>query len=536
MYRKLGMLLTWGMLYCSLSTAQFAHALPISLGAKSKDRLSIDLTLTSTFEYHTYNPEALRSAHAFKYFDLQNRLNLNITYNQYSAGVRVDTFNFFDDAVPCPKSFPECKARYLPEKIYLKVRMGAFDFVAGDYYLTVGRGIALSIRKVDEFGIDTSLRGGRMTFQKKGFRATVAAGFTNINNMDPVRETFMEDPNQLIVATELSQNFAHLFKLSGHYVYANLQGQPDETSRTLLSHTHVVGGSVHIPSLFKRVDFFFEGNALFDTNGPIQDKGYAFYSSMNIYLFPVTIQIEGQWYNRLNLPADVGSRYPTIASAPLPYINPPSLERNDLDTQGENSNAKGFRVRIDYTFPSRTTFFHINYLFRYGFLPPSVQGDALHIHNVFAGGEHRFKHVHLKYSGGIRDLTGFEIWRILHFDLDANVHFFKQHSIEFVGRYWWNVKKHEGSPDQKYHILDTQLAYAWAKWLTISFLFSYSDEFLPPIYRQVYIAGEIKLRMWQYGHIKFLGGRTRGGLRCVSGVCRIFPPFEGFKTELVFRL
>ena len=30
-------------------------------------------------------------------------------------------------------------------------------------------------------------------------------------------------------------------------------------------------------------------------------------------------------------------------------------------------------------------------------------------------------------------------------------------------------------------------------------------------------------------------GERRGGLRCVSGVCRIFPPFSGAKSELVSR-
>ena len=30
-------------------------------------------------------------------------------------------------------------------------------------------------------------------------------------------------------------------------------------------------------------------------------------------------------------------------------------------------------------------------------------------------------------------------------------------------------------------------------------------------------------------------GSTRGGLRCVSGVCRVFPPFEGARLTAVLR-
>ncbi|MEJ7734827.1 MAG: hypothetical protein WKG00_37265 [Polyangiaceae bacterium] len=30
-------------------------------------------------------------------------------------------------------------------------------------------------------------------------------------------------------------------------------------------------------------------------------------------------------------------------------------------------------------------------------------------------------------------------------------------------------------------------------------------------------------------------GQRRGAVRCVSGVCRLFPPFEGVKLEVVSR-
>jgi len=30
-------------------------------------------------------------------------------------------------------------------------------------------------------------------------------------------------------------------------------------------------------------------------------------------------------------------------------------------------------------------------------------------------------------------------------------------------------------------------------------------------------------------------GQQRGALKCVSGVCRFFPAFEGARTELIFR-
>ena len=35
--------------------------------------------------------------------------------------------------------------------------------------------------------------------------------------------------------------------------------------------------------------------------------------------------------------------------------------------------------------------------------------------------------------------------------------------------------------------------------------------------------------------LKVFAGQQRGALKCVSGVCRVFPPFEGAKAELVVR-
>jgi hypothetical protein len=36
-------------------------------------------------------------------------------------------------------------------------------------------------------------------------------------------------------------------------------------------------------------------------------------------------------------------------------------------------------------------------------------------------------------------------------------------------------------------------------------------------------------------NIRLFAGQQRGGLKCISGVCRIFPPFEGVRMELTVR-
>jgi hypothetical protein len=44
-------------------------------------------------------------------------------------------------------------------------------------------------------------------------------------------------------------------------------------------------------------------------------------------------------------------------------------------------------------------------------------------------------------------------------------------------------------------------------------------------------------KLWQQllDTVQVFVGQRRGAVRCVSGVCRQFPPFEGAKLEIVSR-
>lgn len=48
------------------------------------------------------------------------------------------------------------------ERALLDADLGAVRLRAGDYYARVGRGMALSLRRVNPLGTDTTLRGGRL--------------------------------------------------------------------------------------------------------------------------------------------------------------------------------------------------------------------------------------------------------------------------------------------------------------------------------------------------------------------------------------
>jgi len=50
---------------------------------------------------------------------------------------------------------------FWPEKVVLEYSGRSVEIKLGDFYISIGRGMVLSLRKLDELGIDTTLQGGR---------------------------------------------------------------------------------------------------------------------------------------------------------------------------------------------------------------------------------------------------------------------------------------------------------------------------------------------------------------------------------------
>ena len=49
-------------------------------------------------------------------------------------------------------------------------------------------------------------------------------------------------------------------------------------------------------------------------------------------------------------------------------------------------------------------------------------------------------------------------------------------------------------------------------------------------------AGQFEVKLSSSNSISATWGSTRGGVKCSGGVCRAFPPFEGLRLEMIFRL
>jgi hypothetical protein len=96
------------------------------------------------------------------------------------------------------------------------------------------------------------------------------------------------------------------------------------------------------------------------------------------------------------------------------------------------------------------------------------------------------------------------------------------------------------------------LAYSWAPLLTVGVILGYDNKLSQsfdlerdleiithigghPV-RQVFMAGSLTVNLSSRVVFNLLAGQIRGGPKCVSGACRVFPPFAGVRLETVIRL
>src|SRR5262249_48933961 len=110
-------------------------------------------------------------------------------------------------------------------------------------------------------------------------------------------------------------------------------------------------------------------------------------------------------------------------------------------------------------------------------------------------------------------------------------------SVELTGRH--RLRREElqnlrNSPDvpepwrEGEHYTALKIAPKWV----ISEGFEYTTNLGLPTY---YVNVAALYRITSDSNVRIFVGEQRGGLRCVSGICKVFPAFEGAKAEITLR-
>jgi hypothetical protein len=179
--------------------------------------LKLEVTETSILAQH-FQARTGESELDQGYAAWLNRLDVALSYWRFTVGLRLDSSlygNRPEDQPNCPSFWPcltaanqtdlssiraDDTSRYrnaiYPAKLWASYVAPGLEVTVGDAYAQFGRGLILSMRKIDELGLDTTVRGGKIAWQADPFAFTFVAGFANPSRVDEAtgRALFLPEP------------------------------------------------------------------------------------------------------------------------------------------------------------------------------------------------------------------------------------------------------------------------------------------------------------------------------------------------------
>ncbi len=588
--------------------------------------LTLDVTETSIvaqhFDARTTEGERLIDQ---GYGGWLNRLNLALKWDKWTLGTRLDSSLYWlrpedragIDPLDRPTLTADGASRFrdavYPAKLWLTYAAPGLEVTAGDAYVQFGRGLILSMRKIDELGIDTTLRGAKVAWQSDPFAATVVAGVANPTRVDEatgralfIRKTTPEEPQQKpifgsdrIVGAEIQAGRGFPVVLTSHAVritrcapyHYNPDGsiqsgafdtpfgtcEPRDTRAWLLtlpssgattnaSEINMVGQGFEVPSIFGHGKLYVEGalQRRFHDAQPNEahGNGNALYAALSADVGPVTNTLELKSYRNF-WPAGgaVDAKY-AAEFQNIRYTNPPTAELITQDSEFNSFNVcvNGGRLRTDVRVTPGLLVYGAGAYFRSQSevaggscdrdgktLSGSKRADDVitHVWDGLSGIEWNFDHArsHLYASGGVRNdvkVDDSPYYRELHAEYAFTKHVSGPYSIELTGRH--RVRRQElenvrmvragAYGEQPWREGEHYTALKVAPKWVVSQGVEYTTLIGFPSY---YFNGSVLYRFNEGSNLKVLVGQQRGGLKCVSGVCRVFPAFEGVRAELTLR-
>lgn len=510
----------------------------------------------------------------------------SIRWKRFQASVRIDTAVYGNESVAAPDASQIVKssaANRYQDTIRLEYISGVYakgrdSVTLGDFYVTLGRGMILAVRKVSDVGVDNKLRGAMFRLNPAGDLTLQAfGGVLNIKNFEQGTGYVYPEEDDLVGGARAEYSFGKYLRIGVHgmtYRRFGLEGGDENEN-------YGYGGTIELPRPVSWASVYLEAGALsrrLIEDGTETDRsGYGLYGSTNLYLGPATVLVEGKLYDDLFqlLP---GARLTSVDGRQL--INrlqePPTAEpaQSIILT---NRSVGGGRARIDYRIdPSVVPYVSFG---RYRDFDGSVPSD---ITSVFAGSRFSWSGGHATVTGGFRGdyldqselpiRDQFEeplLTRDVHWIADISQEIVSDYSLELFasGRYAAEqagsvpctaadaldagrvCDVNEGTGAGIIRTTEGRQIRDLTDWVEGRVALSFSSsggwsvtgawEFYtksPDTFRPYYFSIGGQWEFMEGSVVRALVGQERAGLKCSGGACRFFPGFEGGRLELSMRI
>jgi len=406
----------------ALAAAAIVFATPASRAADvgnvvGKD-LVLDVTETTIVAQH-FDARGGELPQDSGWGEWLNRLNAALRWGNWTAGLRIDSQVYWRRPIDNPNFgslTPPNQAQVVldnesrfrtsvyPSKVWATFASRGVEVTVGDSYVQFGRGLVLLMRKIDDLGVDTTLRGVKARVEQDSFAVTAVAGFGNPSRVDEAtgRALFVSVPapgdmampmfgSDRIVGAEIQAGRGLPVVLATHAVqvarcapYAYDAGRPitnfgadpsgvlfgtcnpsdtaiwlaslpnDPTSLNARDIT-MMSESLEVPDLWGHGKLYVEAalqQRMHDNRAEDLDgNGNAIYSALSLDAGPAALTFELKSNrNFYAVPAAINLSRASEFIADTYSFLPPAETFNQIDTEFGNFNAcvDGGRLRGDY--------------------------------------------------------------------------------------------------------------------------------------------------------------------------------------------
>jgi len=400
------------------------------------------------------------------------------------------------------------------ERLTVSHTIGDGTITVGDQPRQLGRGLALSLRKIDELGVDQALRGGSVGYDGDRLAGALFAGRTNVSNVDGVTQKHLEDPEDVLAGATGTLHLGRV-ALSGH----GLVLVPKVPTLASEGDDRTVVGGAYVEAPFEHVTLYVEGALESYLVAGREEQGTAAYAQLDLDLLVVSLLLEGLYLDRFQV---LGS-YDPVTARRTAYNQPPTLERLDQEVL-DSEDARGGRAKVTRSLFDGDLVLYVSGMFRqYG--PEEARVDALHGYGGFelayGGGHSRWN-----ASGGLRDER----------QDDESFKSMTHGETDWVQAITAGYGLHLNVAHEERTLLTrdsrrgtTLLGVEKASLGSLGAEYGY-DTFNETT-RQHFVAGHLTLEAAEWLSLRAVVGSQRGGIKCVGGVCRDFPAFSGGRLE-----
>lgn len=508
--------------------------------------LRLDLSELATVAYHVDNGSiAPPGSVAYDptgggFTDWLNRFQVDLAWQDFTAMARLDTTLYVNPPVAAAGDLRIARLlrdRYQNRAELEKVAVGYggkhLELTLGDAYVTYGRGLILAIRKYDELGVDTTVRGLSATGHLGGLNVNGTAGITNIINVDAATGRSADDPSDRLAAARAEYRFGTWVVPGVDIAHVQYAHNFSPTPQSHGDHVTSYSGTLELPNLADHGTLYLEYAKQRGRVGDGKQDSTAFYASGSAYLGPATLLLEYKNY-RHDPPVATSLdafRYPELALTDF-YTAPPTLERVQQAVLN-NSDVTGPHARLEVQAASGVA----------PFLSMAGFDDRVYrvrIYDPYAGVELRWQEgkSRASLSGGYRTSryqdgpqAGQSFQDNLHAEYDVNQSLGGPYSIELDGLHQSHVD-HIGSTEHPWREGQSYLSFKRAERYSAALGYEYYTEF-PGTVRSSYWNGNVSWTVAPGVVLRLFLGGQRAGIKCVNGVCRNYPAFDGARGELL---